>query len=86
LIGPVKLISIFCLFQHKISPVPSHEYGERFFSFLKAVMRGGDGGDTFLPKEDREKEEKGKEKEQVQEEKENTSGEAQPAEPSSSGQ
>ncbi|KDN41903.1 hypothetical protein RSAG8_07120, partial [Rhizoctonia solani AG-8 WAC10335] len=54
--------------RHKISPVPAHEYGERFFAFLKAVMRGGEGGETFLPKEEREKDEtgKGKEKEEVQ--------------------
>ncbi|CAE6418564.1 unnamed protein product [Rhizoctonia solani] len=74
--------------RHKISPVPSHEYGERFFSFLKAVMRGGEGGETFLPKEEQAKEEKGKEKEEAQPETETEkpSGEAQPAEPSSSGQ
>ncbi|EUC53616.1 1-phosphatidylinositol-4-phosphate 5-kinase its3, partial [Rhizoctonia solani AG-3 Rhs1AP] len=57
--------------RHKISPVHSHEYGERFFSFLKAVMRGGEGGETFLPKEDREKDEKGKGREETEEEKPN---------------
>ncbi|QRV75828.1 1-phosphatidylinositol-4-phosphate 5-kinase [Ceratobasidium sp. AG-Ba] len=53
--------------RHKISPVPSHEYGERFFSFLKAVMRGGEGGERFMPKE---KETKGKEPEVVDEKQE----------------
>ena len=33
--------------QHKISPVPPAEYGDRFFSFMKAVMRGGEGGGRF---------------------------------------
>ncbi|CUA74210.1 1-phosphatidylinositol-4-phosphate 5-kinase [Rhizoctonia solani] len=69
--------------RHKISPVPSHEYGERFFAFLKAVMRGGEGGETFLPKEEREKDEKGKSNEQ---EREKPNGEPQAAEPSTSGQ
>lgn len=41
--------------QHKISPVPSHEYGDRFLAFLKAVMRGGEGGESFLPKEERDR-------------------------------
>ncbi|KAG8694028.1 Phosphatidylinositol-4-phosphate 5-kinase [Ceratobasidium sp. 394] len=50
--------------RHKISPVPSHEYGERFLSFLKAVMRGGEGGEKFMPKE---KEDKGKGREVVEE-------------------
>lgn len=52
--------------QHKISPVPSTEYGERFFAFLKAVMRGGEGGERFMPKEDQGK---GKEKAEPEEEK-----------------
>ncbi|KAG8854095.1 Phosphatidylinositol-4-phosphate 5-kinase [Tulasnella sp. 330] len=46
--------------RHKISPVPAKEYGERFFSFMQAVMRGGDGGEKFKEKskeQDREKEE-----------------------------
>ncbi|KAI9569849.1 hypothetical protein HD554DRAFT_2189255 [Boletus coccyginus] len=33
--------------RHKISPVPPHEYADRFFSFMKAVMRGGGGGGRF---------------------------------------
>ncbi|KAI0042077.1 SAICAR synthase-like protein [Auriscalpium vulgare] len=33
--------------RHKISPVPPGEYAERFFSFMKAVMRGGEGGARF---------------------------------------
>ncbi|KAH8113824.1 hypothetical protein DFH11DRAFT_277998 [Phellopilus nigrolimitatus] len=33
--------------RHKISPVPPSEYGNRFFEFMKAVMRGGDGGAKF---------------------------------------
>lgn len=37
--------------QHKISPVPAQEYGDRFFSFMKAIMRGGEGGSKFLAKE-----------------------------------
>ncbi|KAF9232464.1 hypothetical protein BU15DRAFT_90638 [Melanogaster broomeanus] len=28
---------------HKISPVPPSEYADRFFSFMKAIMQGGDG-------------------------------------------
>ncbi|KAG8907139.1 Phosphatidylinositol-4-phosphate 5-kinase [Tulasnella sp. 403] len=36
--------------RHKISPVPSTEYGERFFAFMQAIMRGGKGGDAFLEK------------------------------------
>ncbi|KAG8792070.1 Phosphatidylinositol-4-phosphate 5-kinase [Ceratobasidium sp. 428] len=52
--------------RHKISPVPSHEYGERFLSFLKAVMRGGEGGEKFMPGE-KGKEDKGKGKEVVEE-------------------
>lgn len=38
-----------CLLQHKISPVEPGEYSERFFSFLKAVMRDGEGGERFKP-------------------------------------
>ena len=37
--------------QHKISPVPPQEYGDRFFSFMRAIMRGGEGGAKFLSKE-----------------------------------
>ncbi|KAL6299951.1 SAICAR synthase-like protein [Sparassis latifolia] len=33
--------------RHKISPVPPVEYGDRFFSFMKAIMRGGEGGGRF---------------------------------------
>lgn len=33
--------------QHKISPVPPNEYGDRFFSFMKDIMRGGQGGEKF---------------------------------------
>ncbi|KIY64547.1 SAICAR synthase-like protein [Cylindrobasidium torrendii FP15055 ss-10] len=35
--------------RHKISPVPPDEYADRFFSFMKAIMRGGDGGKSFVP-------------------------------------
>ena len=35
------------LLQHKISPVPPEEYSERFFSFMRAIMRGGGGGARF---------------------------------------
>jgi len=35
--------------KHKISPVPPAEYGDRFFSFLQDVMRGGAGGRKYLP-------------------------------------
>ncbi|KAF7984668.1 hypothetical protein HWV62_12932 [Athelia sp. TMB] len=35
--------------RHKISPVKPAEYGERFFSFMKAIMRGGGGGESFKP-------------------------------------
>ncbi|KAJ7579090.1 SAICAR synthase-like protein [Mycena floridula] len=35
--------------RHKISPVPPDEYAERFFAFMKAVMRGGGGGESFKP-------------------------------------
>lgn len=28
--------------QHKISPVPPAEYADRFFAFMKAIMRGGE--------------------------------------------
>ncbi|KAH8099905.1 SAICAR synthase-like protein [Cristinia sonorae] len=33
--------------RHKISPVPPVEYADRFFSFMKAIMRGGGGGERF---------------------------------------
>ncbi|KAI0320937.1 hypothetical protein OF83DRAFT_1052107 [Amylostereum chailletii] len=33
--------------RHKISPVPPTEYADRFFEFMKAVMRGGGGGARF---------------------------------------
>ncbi|KAL4079671.1 hypothetical protein J3A83DRAFT_4086371 [Scleroderma citrinum] len=33
--------------RHKISPVPPTEYADRFFNFMKAIMRGGDGGSRF---------------------------------------
>ncbi|KAH9939916.1 SAICAR synthase-like protein [Amylocystis lapponica] len=33
--------------RHKISPVPPHEYGDRFFEFMRAIMRGGGGGARF---------------------------------------
>lgn len=33
--------------RHKISPVPPIEYADRFFSFMKAIMRGGEGGAKF---------------------------------------
>ena len=36
--------------RHKISPVPSVEYGDRFFEFMRAVMRGGGGGEKFKAK------------------------------------
>ncbi|KDR79870.1 hypothetical protein GALMADRAFT_222809 [Galerina marginata CBS 339.88] len=36
--------------RHKISPVPPPEYGNRFFSFMKAIMRGGEGGEKFKEK------------------------------------
>lgn len=35
--------------QHKISPVKPAEYGDRFFSFMKAIMRGGGGAESFKP-------------------------------------
>lgn len=35
--------------RHKISPVPPEEYGNRFLSFLHAVMRGGGGAERFKP-------------------------------------
>ncbi|KAG8817723.1 Phosphatidylinositol-4-phosphate 5-kinase [Serendipita sp. 400] len=34
--------------KHKISPVNPNEYGDRFFSFLQAIMRGGEGPDKFV--------------------------------------
>jgi 1-phosphatidylinositol-4-phosphate 5-kinase len=30
--------------------VPPTEYADRFFSFMKAIMRGGGGGESFAPK------------------------------------
>ncbi|KAF8069053.1 1-phosphatidylinositol-4-phosphate 5-kinase [Lyophyllum atratum] len=33
--------------RHKISPVPPPEYANRFLAFLKAIMRGGEGGERF---------------------------------------
>ncbi|CAK5268600.1 unnamed protein product [Mycena citricolor] len=33
--------------RHKISPVEPTEYSERFFEFMKAIMRGGSGGERF---------------------------------------
>ena len=33
--------------QHKISPVPPAEYADRFFAFMKAIMRGGEGPERF---------------------------------------
>ncbi|KAI0743821.1 SAICAR synthase-like protein [Daedaleopsis nitida] len=36
--------------RHKISPVPPIEYAGRFFAFMKAVMRGGEGGERFKVK------------------------------------
>ncbi|KAJ7716827.1 1-phosphatidylinositol-4-phosphate 5-kinase [Mycena maculata] len=33
--------------RHKISPVEPVEYGDRFFAFMKAIMRGGGGGERF---------------------------------------
>ncbi|KAK0203492.1 SAICAR synthase-like protein [Desarmillaria ectypa] len=35
--------------RHKISPVPPPEYAGRFFTFMKAIMRGGEGGESFKP-------------------------------------
>ncbi|KAF5330151.1 hypothetical protein D9611_010588 [Ephemerocybe angulata] len=32
---------------HKISPVPPPEYAERFFSFMKGIMRGGELDERF---------------------------------------
>jgi len=33
--------------RHKISPVPPAEYGDRFLAFMRAIMRGGEGGARF---------------------------------------
>ncbi|KAG1738632.1 uncharacterized protein EDB91DRAFT_1249164 [Suillus paluster] len=33
--------------RHKISPVPPAEYADRFFGFMKAIVRGGGGGARF---------------------------------------
>ncbi|KAK2461138.1 hypothetical protein APHAL10511_006665 [Amanita phalloides] len=35
--------------RHKISPVAPAEYSQRFFNFMKAIMRGGEGGAKFKP-------------------------------------
>ncbi|KAJ8454422.1 hypothetical protein ONZ45_g19313 [Pleurotus djamor] len=40
--------------RHKISPVPAAEYADRFFEFMKAIMRGGGGGEAFMNEKDRE--------------------------------
>ncbi|PVF93524.1 SAICAR synthase-like protein [Serendipita vermifera] len=34
--------------RRKISPVNPNEYGDRFFAFLQAIMRGGSGGESFV--------------------------------------
>ncbi|KAF9269565.1 SAICAR synthase-like protein [Marasmius fiardii PR-910] len=34
--------------RHKISPVPPVEYAERFFRFMKAILRDGAGGESFV--------------------------------------
>lgn len=44
---PLRFLIALDLTQHKISPVEPGEYAERFFSFLKAVMRDGEGGERF---------------------------------------
>ncbi|KAI5887015.1 SAICAR synthase-like protein [Schizophyllum commune H4-8] len=41
--------------RHKISPVPPSDYAERFFSFMKAIMRNGGDPETFLTGKDKEK-------------------------------
>ncbi|KAF5379041.1 hypothetical protein D9615_006035 [Tricholomella constricta] len=33
--------------RHKISPIPPAEYAERFLGFMKAIMRGEEGGTRF---------------------------------------
>ncbi|KAG5641740.1 hypothetical protein DXG03_004312, partial [Asterophora parasitica] len=33
--------------RHKISPVPPAEYADRFLSFMRAILRGGEGGARF---------------------------------------
>ncbi|TFY76677.1 hypothetical protein EWM64_g7335, partial [Hericium alpestre] len=33
--------------RHKISPVPPTEYADRFFAFMKSIMRGGGGSERF---------------------------------------
>jgi 1-phosphatidylinositol-4-phosphate 5-kinase len=38
---------LILVLQHKISPVPPTEYGNRFFAFIRAIMRGGEGGARF---------------------------------------
>ena len=47
LVMKVVLIRTGSCVQHKISPVPPPEYAGRFFSFMRAVMRGGEGGTRF---------------------------------------
>jgi 1-phosphatidylinositol-4-phosphate 5-kinase len=32
--------------------VPPAEYADRFFAFMKAVMRGGEGGERFKARSD----------------------------------
>ncbi|KAG8817645.1 Phosphatidylinositol-4-phosphate 5-kinase, partial [Serendipita sp. 399] len=34
--------------KRKISPVNPNEYGDRFFAFLQAIMRGGEGPEKFV--------------------------------------
>lgn len=60
--------------QHKISPVPPSEYGDRFFAFMKAIMRGGEGLERFMVKRDKEKEKAIEGQEQAGQEKENEVG------------
>jgi len=44
--------------------VPPVEYGDRFFSFMKAIMRGGEGGEKFKEKEKQREKEGEREKEE----------------------
>lgn len=39
--------------RHKISPVPPSDYAERFFSFMKTIMRNGGQPEDFLASKDR---------------------------------
>lgn len=41
------MVILILFLQHKISPVPPAEYSERFLAFMKAIMRGGGGGERF---------------------------------------